>query len=76
MTVVTLEDAQQRLPELIATTAPGEEVAITSGDRVVARLVTVEEEEKPRPKFGSAAGSILYMAPDFDEPLEDFKEYM
>ena len=75
MTEVTLEDAQQRLPELIATTAPGEEVAITQGDRVVARLVTVEGV-KPRPRFGSAAGAILYMAPDFDEPLEDFKEYM
>ncbi len=30
---------------------------------------------KPRPKFGSAKGMFI-MAPDFDEPLEDFKEYM
>lgn len=27
------------------------------------------------PKFGSAKGKIK-MAPDFDAPLEDFKEYM
>lgn len=26
-------------------------------------------------KFGSAKG-LIKMAPDFDEPLEDFKEYM
>ena len=29
-----------------------------------------------RPKFGSAKNDILYMAPDFDAPLEDFKDYM
>jgi hypothetical protein len=28
-----------------------------------------------KPVFGSAKGKI-HMAPDFDEPLEDFKEYM
>lgn len=27
------------------------------------------------PTFGSAKG-LFEMAPDFDEPLEDFKEYM
>ena len=27
------------------------------------------------PKFGSCKG-MFEMAPDFDEPLEDFKEYM
>lgn len=28
-----------------------------------------------RPRFGCLAGKIQ-LAPDFDEPLEDFKEYM
>ncbi len=32
-------------------------------------------ERKPR-QFGCMKGTVLYMAPDFDEPLEDFKEYM
>jgi hypothetical protein len=30
----------------------------------------------PRPGPGACKGSILYMAPDFDAPLEDMKEYM
>jgi hypothetical protein len=30
---------------------------------------------KPRPRFGSAKG-LIHIAPDFDEPLEDFKPYM
>ena len=29
----------------------------------------------PRPRFGCLAGKIQ-LAPDFDKPLEDFKEYM
>ena len=29
----------------------------------------------PAPKAGSAKG-LIHMAPDFDEPLEDFKPYM
>jgi hypothetical protein len=32
-------------------------------------------ENKPKAKFGSAKG-MFKMAPDFDEPLEDFKDYM
>ena len=31
---------------------------------------------KPRPGPGLCAGMIEYMAPDFDAPLEDMKEYM
>ncbi|MBN8853362.1 MAG: hypothetical protein BGO55_18055 [Sphingobacteriales bacterium 50-39] len=33
------------------------------------------KKNKIVPKFGSAKGKIK-MSPDFDEPLEDFKEYM
>lgn len=29
---------------------------------------------RPQPVFGSAKDDILYMADDFDAPLEDFKE--
>ncbi len=29
----------------------------------------------PKPKFGSAKG-MFKMSADFDEPLEDFKDYM
>lgn len=31
--------------------------------------------KKNKPKFGSAKGMFV-MGADFDEPLEDFKEYM
>jgi hypothetical protein len=31
--------------------------------------------QKPRPQFGSAEG-LLSVSDDFDEPVEDFEEYM
>ena len=35
-------------------------------------------EQKPivQRKAGTMKGLVLYMADDFDEPLEDFKDYM
>jgi hypothetical protein len=36
---------------------------------------TVEAASTARPQFGFLAGKIE-LAPDFDEPLKDFKEYM
>ena len=34
-----------------------------------------KEIKKKQPKFGCAHGRI-YISPDFDDPLDDFKEYM
>jgi predicted metal-dependent hydrolase len=35
----------------------------------------VTKKEKPVPKFGSAKG-LIKMSADFDEPLDDFADYM
>ena len=42
--------------------------------KVTATLETASAPEA-RPRFGCLAGKIQ-LPPDFDEPLEDFKEYM
>jgi hypothetical protein len=34
-----------------------------------------KHKKRPAPKFGSGRGTFKMM-PDFDEPLDDFKEYM
>jgi prevent-host-death family protein len=70
---VTLEDAQARLKELVAQLAAGDEIVITDNDRPIARLVS---DARPLRQLGTMKGTVLYMAPDFDAPLEDFKEYM
>ena len=34
-----------------------------------------KEQQKVKPKFGSGKDMFI-MKPDFDQPLDDFKEYM
>jgi antitoxin (DNA-binding transcriptional repressor) of toxin-antitoxin stability system len=72
---ITVEEAQARLKELIGKLAPGEEVVITDKQLPVAKLVGERPARPPRPAPGAGKGSILYMAPDFDEPMDEFKEY-
>jgi antitoxin (DNA-binding transcriptional repressor) of toxin-antitoxin stability system len=76
MLTVTIEEAQTNLTELIHQLTPGEEVVIVENDHPVARLVGAGlPERKPR-QPGTLKGTVLYMSPDFDGPLDDFKEYM
>jgi prevent-host-death family protein len=73
---VTIEDAQARLAELIEQLRPGEDIIITQGQQPVARLTMVGEPKKSSRQPGTLKSTVFYMAPDFDAPLEDFKEYM
>ena len=43
--------------------------------KLIESMESPKASEKPKPKFGSAKG-LIHIAPDFDEPLEDFKPYM
>ena len=70
---ITVEEAQAHLKELIGKLAPGEELVITDNERPVAKLVAARPAER---KLGTMKGTVRYMAPDFDAPLDDFKEYM
>jgi antitoxin (DNA-binding transcriptional repressor) of toxin-antitoxin stability system len=78
MSTVTVEEAQAKLKELIDHLRPGEEVVILEDQQPVATLVgTRTTASKPtRPGPGLCKGAIVYMAPDFDAPLDDFRDYM
>lgn len=76
MTTITIQEAQANLRDLIHALPPGGEVLITEDDRPIARLVLAAEASTELPRrSGTMAGTVLYMAPDFDAPLEEFKEY-
>ncbi len=78
MTTISIQDAQATLPDLIHRLIPGEEVVITDHDQPVARIVPTSPPCAGRtPRMpGTMRGTVLYMAPDFDAPLDDFKDYM
>jgi antitoxin (DNA-binding transcriptional repressor) of toxin-antitoxin stability system len=72
---LTIEDAQARLPELLASLPANEELVICQGGTPVARLTRLSRTSWPC-QPGSAKDTVHWMAPDFDAPLEDFREYM
>ena len=75
MPTVTIQEAQTKLADLIHQLIPGQELVITENDEPVAKLVRVAPRTRQPRQAGSAKGKI-WMAPDFDAPLEEFKEYM
>lgn len=62
------------LPELVAQSIGGEEVVITRNGEPVVKLVAVTGQKRKR-HFGSAKGMIK-ISDDFDEPIDDFMDYM
>ena len=70
---VNLQEAESQLAKLIEEAASGEEVVITRSDGASFKIVPISST-KPHPMFGSARG-LVRMSDDFDDPLEDFKDY-
>ena len=76
MSTVTLQEAEERLGEIIAGLQAGEELLIVRDDEPIARLVGEKARtEQPR-VAGRQKDQILFMADDFNAPLQDFREYM
>ncbi len=73
--MITIEDAQAKLPELIGGLAKGEELLITQEGRIVAKIVG-ERSERREPRIPGLAKGMLTIVSDDDEHLEDFAEYM
>ena len=48
---------------------------IGKGKRQLVKLVVLPEA-RPQRRLGGARENILFIADDFDAPLEDFAEYM
>jgi prevent-host-death family protein len=71
MTQATIHQAKTHLSKLIRKALDGEEVIIAKRDKPVVRLETVRPKKAQR-KLGWGKGFVRYVAPEFDEPLEDF----
>ena len=74
MTQFNIADAKSHFSELVQKALIGEEVVIARDNKPILKLVPVTIPRKARTP-GSAKGKVLYVAPDFDEPLADFAEY-
>ena len=73
MEQVDITEAQAQITQLLQYALSGEEIIITRDNQPILKLVQFSPTPKRR-KRGSAKGQI-WIAPDFDEPLEDFREF-
>ena len=65
-----LAEAKARFSELVQKAMLGEEVIVAKENKPVVKIVPI----KPR-KRKPGTGKGIWISPDFDEPLEDFREY-
>jgi antitoxin (DNA-binding transcriptional repressor) of toxin-antitoxin stability system len=69
--IITVEEAQARLKEVIDKFAPGGGIVITENRQPMAKLVGECVPQPSRPAPGVGKGGTLYMASDFDEALQE-----
>jgi len=75
METYTVRSAQNSLHALLSDAHKGKTVVITAENGWAVKLVPTQvRADKPR-KAGSARGQV-WMSDDFDDPLEDFADYM
>jgi antitoxin (DNA-binding transcriptional repressor) of toxin-antitoxin stability system len=73
MTTVSMQEAQANLPEIIGRLQPGEEIVITDAGHPLAAVKKAERTSWPC-EAGCYRKAEFWMAPDFDAPLDDFRE--
>jgi antitoxin (DNA-binding transcriptional repressor) of toxin-antitoxin stability system len=71
-----IEHAQDHLTKIVDQLTPGEEILLTRNNTVVASIRAMSKPTGAAPEFGTLKGSILYIAPDFNEIPEGFDDYL
>jgi prevent-host-death family protein len=74
MTPATIHQAKTHLSKLIRKALDGGEVIIAKRDKPLVRVEAVRSKT-PKRKIGWGKGLVTYIAPDFDEPLEDLAAF-
>lgn len=72
---VNVHQAKSQLSKLIERALAGEEVIIARNNKPAVRLEVLPETRHKR-RLGALKGLVKKMAEDFDEPLDDFKDYV
>jgi prevent-host-death family protein len=71
---IDINDAKDKFQEIVLQAEQGDEIIITKNNKPIVKISPLQEKKFHR-KAGSAKGMIK-MSDDFNEPLEEFKEYM
>ena len=71
---ISVAEAKARFSEILKRAEAGETIVVTRHGKPVVRLESAQPTPK-LPRIGAFKGEI-WMSDDFDEPLEEFKDYM
>ena len=69
MAQFNIDDAKAHFSQLVQKAILGEEVIVAPKNEPVMKIVSIKPARR---KPGTGKG--IWMSPDFDEPLEDFRE--
>jgi prevent-host-death family protein len=75
MKTIDINQALSQILFLIEKAVDGEEIIITKNNQPIVKLVSLQPLPKRPPLFGSDQG-LISITNDYDEPLEEFKDYM
>ncbi len=78
---IPVSEAKAKFSEILRRAAAGEEIVVTKNGKPFAKITDAGEDKaaliaKRKAFIGSLKGKGFWIANDFDEPLEDFAEYM
>jgi antitoxin (DNA-binding transcriptional repressor) of toxin-antitoxin stability system len=68
-TMIEVRDLSERVEELLALTAAGEEVILVSDSQPRAKLIPIPQESRKR--IAGLHPGAMVMTPDFDAPLPE-----
>ncbi|MCA2659828.1 MAG: type II toxin-antitoxin system prevent-host-death family antitoxin [Microcystis sp. M049S2] len=74
MMQLTVDEAKNQLSELLKAASKGEQVIIQNHEGQDFQIISLAPTVK-HPQYGSAKG-IVKMLDNFDDPIEEFEEYM
>ena len=79
---IDVSDTNITLKELVALLIDHQEIIITVNNQPIAKVTAINDQTSETPgnqpkrrRAGTSEGAV-WMSPDFNEPLEDFAEYM
>lgn len=73
MAKFNIAEAKAHFSELVQKAMQGEEVVIAKDNKPLLRLVPIVKGAKRKP--GSGKGQLTHMSPDFNAPLDAFRDY-
>lgn len=75
METIDINQALPQINKLLEIASTGEEIIITKNNQPMVKLISIKSTNKRPPLFGSDK-DIISIRDDFDEPLEEFTDYM